>query len=96
MAPAVPPDHGFRDACLKVEIQCSLGFAKPGPKNPFAHPSSFGAPGAGGSFGFADPHAKVGYAYISNQMGTHFEDPREGALRRAMYRSIGETDPYHL
>jgi len=95
MAPAVPPVHGFRDACLKVEIQFSLGFAKPGPKNPFAHPSAFGAPGTGGSFGFADPHAKVGYGYIPNQMGTHLEDPREAALRGAMYRSIGETDPDH-
>ena len=95
MAPAVPPVHGFRDACLKVEIQFSLGFAKPGPKNPFAHPSAFGAPGTGGSFGFADPHAKVGYGYIPNQMGTHLEDPREAALRGATYRSIGETDPDH-
>ena len=94
MAPAVPPVHGFRDECMKVEIQFSLGFAKPSPKNAFAHPSSFGHPGTGGSFGFADPHAEVGYAYIPNQMGTRLEDPREAALRRAMYRSIGETDPY--
>jgi CubicO group peptidase (beta-lactamase class C family) len=94
MAPAVPPVHGFRDACLKVEIQFSLGFMKPGPKNPFAHQSSFGNPGTGGSIGFADPHAKVGYAYIPKQMGTHLEDPREASLRRAMYRSIGETDAY--
>ncbi|BDG05658.1 serine hydrolase domain-containing protein [Anaeromyxobacter oryzae] len=94
MAPAVPPARGFRDACLKVEIQFSLGFAKPGPTDPFAHPSSFGHPGTGGSFGLADPHAEVGYAYIPNQMGAHLEDPREAALRRAMYRSIGETNPY--
>ena len=93
MAPAVPPAHGFRDACLKVEIQFSLGFAKPGAKNPFAHPSSFGAPGTGGSLGFADPHAQIGYGYIPNQMGTHLEDPREAALRRATYRSIGEGEP---
>jgi hypothetical protein len=46
--------------------------------------------------GFADPHARVGYAYIPNQMGTHLQDPRDAALRRAVYRSIGETDPYHL
>lgn len=91
MAPAVPPVHGFRDACLKVEIEFSLGFAKPGPRNPFAHPSSFGHPGSGGSFGFADPDAQVGYAYITNQMGTHLEDPRETALRTAMYRSIREV-----
>jgi CubicO group peptidase (beta-lactamase class C family) len=96
IAPAVPPVHGFRDACMKVEIQFSLGFMKPSRNNPFAHPSSFGAPGAGGSFGFADPHAQIGYAYIPNRMGTHLEDPREGALRRAMYRSIGETDPHRV
>ncbi len=94
MAPAVPPARGFRDACLKVELQFSLGFAKPGPKNAFAHPSAFGHPGTGGSFGFADPHAEVGYAYIPNQMGTHLEDPRDAALRSAMYRSIGGTDSH--
>lgn len=96
MAPAVPPVHGFRDECMKVEIRFSLGFMKPGPENPFGHPTSFGAPGTGGSFGFADPHAGIGYAYIPNQMGVHLQDPREGALRTAMYRSIGEPDPYHM
>ncbi|WP_242392430.1 serine hydrolase domain-containing protein [Anaeromyxobacter oryzisoli] len=94
MSPAVRPVHGFRDECLKVEIQLSLGFAKPSPRNPFAHPSAFGFPGAGGSSGFADPHAGIGYAYIPNRMGTHLQDPREAALRQAMYRSIGEPDPY--
>jgi len=95
MAPAVPPVHGFRDGCIKVEVRFSLGFMKPDAENPFGHPTSFGAPGTGGSFGFADPHAGIGYAYIPNQMGVHLEDPREAALRRAMYRSIGEPDPYH-
>ena len=94
MAPAVPPLHGFYDECLKVEVPFSLGFAKPGPKHPFGHPSAFGAPGAGGSFGFADPQARVGYAYVLNRMGTYLEDPRERALRTAMYRSLGETPPF--
>ena len=94
MAPAVPPLHGFYDECLKVEFPFSLGFAKPSPKYPFAHPSAFGAPGAGGSFGFADPQAGVGYAYVLNRMGTYLEDPRDLALRTAMYRSIGETPPF--
>lgn len=89
-SPPVAPAHGFRDECLKVEIRFSLGFEKPGPAHPFAHPSAFGAVGTGGSFGFADPHAQVGYGYVPNQMGTHLEDPRELALRRAVYRSIGE------
>jgi CubicO group peptidase (beta-lactamase class C family) len=73
---------------------CSLGFAKPGPTNPFGHPSSFGMPGAGGSFGFADPNAGIGYGYVLNRMDTYFMDPRAMALRSALYRSIGEPDPY--
>lgn len=93
MAPPIPPVHGFRDACLKVESPFSLGFSKPGPKNAFAHPSSFGAPGTGGSFGFADPHAGIGYAYVPNRMGASLEDPREVALRTAMWQSIGESYP---
>ena len=64
MAPPVPPRRGFRDACLKVDIRFSLGFMKPGPSQPFAHPGAFGAPGAGGSFAFADPDAQLGYAYV--------------------------------
>lgn len=48
MAPAVPPARGFRDACMKVELQFSLGFMKPSPGNAFAHPSAFGSPGTGG------------------------------------------------
>jgi CubicO group peptidase (beta-lactamase class C family) len=95
MAPAVPPAQGFYDECLKVEIQFSLGFMKPSPKNAFAHSSSYGAPGTGGSFGFADPHAGIGYAYIPNQWRFYLTDPRGEALRTAIYRSIGDTDPYH-
>ncbi|MFB0565384.1 MAG: EstA family serine hydrolase, partial [Candidatus Aminicenantaceae bacterium] len=93
MAPALPPVHGFYDECLKTEARFSLGFLKPGPKAAFGHPSSFGAPGAGGSFGLADPHAKIGYAYVMNKMGVHLIDPRDEDLRKAMYSSIGETYP---
>lgn len=95
MAPAVPPVRGFHDACLKVEIRLSLGFEKPGPKHAFAHPGAFGHPGTGGSLGFADPHAQVGFGYVPNKIGTYLDNPRAEALRRATYRSIGETDPYH-
>ncbi len=95
MAPPVAPVHGFRDGALKVDVRFSLGFTKPGPKNPFGHPGSFGMPGFGGSFGFADPDAKLGYGYVLNRQGTYLMDPRDVALRTAMYRSIGETDPYH-
>jgi CubicO group peptidase (beta-lactamase class C family) len=77
-----------------VEAQFSLGFAKPSPKDPFGPPSAFGAPGAGGSFGYADPEAQLGYAYVLNRMGTYLVDPRDLALRSAMYRSIGKMPPF--
>jgi CubicO group peptidase (beta-lactamase class C family) len=96
MAPAIPPVHGFRDACLKVEVRFSLGFSKPGPKDSIAHPSAFGFPGAGGSHGFADPHAQIGYGYVPNQFVMSFQEPRDLALRTALYHSIGETYPYQV
>jgi CubicO group peptidase (beta-lactamase class C family) len=51
-------------------------------------------PGAGGSFGFADPEARIGYGYVLNRTGTYLIDPRDLALRTATYCSIGEPDPY--
>lgn len=94
MAPAIPPAHGFRDACLTVEVRFSLGFVKPDPKDPLAHSSAFGHPGFGGSLGFADPDAQLGYGYIPNRLVVKFEDPRDMALRAALYRSIGVTEPF--
>jgi CubicO group peptidase (beta-lactamase class C family) len=85
-APAIPPTHGFHDECLKGEPQFSLGFMKPSSAWPFGHPTSFGSPGAGGSLGFADPTAGIGYAYVTSQMGTSLTgDPRDVALRDAVY-----------
>jgi CubicO group peptidase (beta-lactamase class C family) len=84
-APAVPATNGFFDECMKGEMRYSLGFFKPGATLPFGHPGSFGAPGAGGSMGFADPQAGIGYAYVTNRMGTTLSgDPRDVALRNAI------------
>ena len=85
MAPALPAQSGFYDECLKGETRFALGFMKPGPASPFGHAGSFGAPGAGGSFGYADPQAGIGYAYVTNRMGTSIPfDPRDMALRTAL------------
>jgi CubicO group peptidase (beta-lactamase class C family) len=90
MAPAVPTQHGFYDECLKRELILSLGFTKPSPTFPYGYPGAFGAPGSGGSLGFADPQAEVGYAYVTNLLGPRQgSDPREVALRNAFHRSIG-------
>jgi CubicO group peptidase (beta-lactamase class C family) len=94
IAPANPPIHGFNDEVLKVKIQLSLGFMKPSPEYPFAHPSSFGMIGFGGCFGFADPNARIGFAYVPNRIDFHLMDPRQNALRLAMYQSIGIKDPF--
>jgi CubicO group peptidase (beta-lactamase class C family) len=84
-APAVPAASGFYDECMKGEMRYSLGFFKPGPTLQFGHPGAFGAPGAGGAFGFADPQAGIGYAYVTNRMGTTLSgDPRDVALRASM------------
>jgi CubicO group peptidase (beta-lactamase class C family) len=94
-APAVPPTHGFYDECLLGEVRFSLGFMKPSPVWPFGGISSYGSPGSGGSLGFADPECELGYAYVTSQMGTALTgDPRDVALRRAVYASIGRTEYY--
>ncbi|MGZ6641852.1 MAG: serine hydrolase domain-containing protein [Solirubrobacteraceae bacterium] len=68
----------------------SLGFIKPGPGLAFGSSQrAFGTPGAGGSFGFADPDARLGFAYVMNNMDYYmFDDPREKALRDAVHRAI--------
>jgi CubicO group peptidase (beta-lactamase class C family) len=67
---------------------------KPGPALPFGSPSAFGSPGAGGAMGFADPAVGVGYAYVTSQMGTRLSgDPRDVALRDALYTAIGARSP---
>jgi len=78
------------DAVLGVPSWFSLGFLRPGPAVAFgSSPRAFGAPGAGGSFGFADPDARLGYAYVMNRMDFYLtDDPREKALRDAIYRAI--------
>jgi CubicO group peptidase (beta-lactamase class C family) len=88
-APAIPAARGFYDECLKGEVRFSLGFMKPSPVWPFGSAQSFGSPGSGGSLGFADPVAGIGYAYVTSQMGTALTgDPRDVALRDALYVSL--------
>ena len=95
-APAVAPTHGFYDECLRGEVQFSLGFMKPSPTWPFGSPSSFGSPGSGGALGFADPSTRVGYAYVTSQMGTTLTgDPRDVALREALSVAIRDIASQH-
>jgi hypothetical protein len=74
---------------LHVDSIFSLGFCKPVPICVFgSSDNAFGTPGAGGSFGFADPDPDtgIGYGYVMNKMGFHLvSDPRELALPNALF-----------
>lgn len=91
MAPAVPPARGFYDECLRGKWQLSLGFLKPSPTRgmSFGSPSAFGMPGAGGVFAYADPEARLGYAYVTNRVGFPASiDPREFAVRTTFVQHV--------
>ena len=51
--------------------------------------TAFGCPGGGGSIGFADPGAHVGFGYTMNQIQAAIPpDPRALALIEAVYASL--------
>jgi CubicO group peptidase (beta-lactamase class C family) len=87
-APPAPARRGYDDACLHGDARFSLGFMKPSDLMPFGSEVAFGAPGAGGSMGFADPALRLGYGYVTDRMGVALQgDPRDLALRRSL-RSV--------
>ncbi len=64
-------EHAFgTDAVLAPLVtRFGLGFFLTQPMIPFGpNPRAFGHPGAGGSVAFADPDARLGFAYVMNQM----------------------------
>jgi CubicO group peptidase (beta-lactamase class C family) len=71
--------------CFGAPAKFSLGFMQPSESVPFGHPGAFGAPGAGGSMGYADPELGLGYGYVTDRarMDLH-GDPRDLALRGAL------------
>jgi CubicO group peptidase (beta-lactamase class C family) len=93
--PAVPPTGRLRDKVLQIDTSYSLGFGKPTSKFVFGSSGkAFGWPGAGGSFGFADPDTGIGFGYVMNRMGYHaYSDPRELALRQALFRDVLRLRP---
>jgi CubicO group peptidase (beta-lactamase class C family) len=80
------------DPLLGVPIRMGLGYWISQPEVPgFAfgpNPGAFGHPGAGGSLGFADPAARIGFGYVTNRMGDGIAlDARPRALIDALYAS---------
>jgi CubicO group peptidase (beta-lactamase class C family) len=77
------------DAVLMLPTRFGLGFMLPPALSLAAAPTAFGHPGAGGSLGFADPEAELGFGYVMNQMqlGTT-GDPRSRGLVEAVYAAL--------
>ena len=79
-----------RDEVLLIPTRFSSGFMLSQPGEEMGpNPRTFGHPGAGGSLGFADPQAKIGFGYAMNRMGGGILlDPRVKALIAAVYASL--------
>ncbi len=80
------------DPLLGVPVRVGLGYllSQPGvPGYAFGpNEGAFGHPGAGGSLGFADPSARLGFGYVTNRMGSGLAvDERPRALIDALYAS---------
>jgi CubicO group peptidase (beta-lactamase class C family) len=85
-APATPARSGDYDELFRVPASFSLGFMKPNAFIDFGSDAAFGAPGAGGSMGFADPALHLGYGYVTDQASVRLQgDPRDLALRHALF-----------
>jgi CubicO group peptidase (beta-lactamase class C family) len=77
------------DQILHRTSRFAHGFQLPIPERGFGpNPQSFGHFGAGGSVGFCDPKAKVGFGYVMNQMGPRWQNPRNRALIDSLYSCL--------
>jgi CubicO group peptidase (beta-lactamase class C family) len=74
------------DRILHRTSRFGHGFQLPTPERGFGpNMEAFGHFGAGGSVGFCDPVAKVGFGYVMNQMGPRWQNPRNRALIDSLY-----------
>jgi CubicO group peptidase (beta-lactamase class C family) len=89
LAHAVAEASAGHDVVLARPSRFGLGFqlAQPGSAlEPFPH--AFGHFGAGGAVGFADPAARLAFAYTMNQAGARWQNPRNRALIDAVRAAL--------
>ena len=80
------------DKVILVPSRFGLGFSLPPMLAADCGAGAFGHPGAGGSLGFADPEARLGFGYVMNRMRLAAElDPRAAALVQATYGCLGDA-----
>ena len=74
------------DFVLARPSRFGLGFQLTQPERPLGPgPAGFGHFGVGGSLGFADPDAGVGFGYVMNRSVPGWLNPRNRALIDAVY-----------
>ena len=74
---------------LERDVSFGLGFQITRPDRPFGpNKHSFGHYGTGGSLGFADPDARLGFGYVMNDIIPRWRNTRNQALIDAIYKII--------
>jgi CubicO group peptidase (beta-lactamase class C family) len=77
------------DRVLGRPSRFGLGVQLTQPERPLGtNARSFGHFGAGGSLGFADPDARLAFAYVMNNPGPRWQNPRNRALVDAVYAAV--------
>jgi CubicO group peptidase (beta-lactamase class C family) len=80
------------DLVLGRRSRFGLGFQLTLPERALGpNAGGFGHFGTGGSLGFADPEAKVAFAYTMNRGGPQWQDPRNRALINAVYEALANA-----
>jgi len=84
-----PQTEGVDHIIMGMDMQYGVGFNLPGAAVKLGGERSFGHYGAGGSVGFADPDAELGFGYVMNRMFLGLSgDPRTSGLIDATYASL--------
>lgn len=77
------------DAVLGRPSRFGLGVQLTQPERKLGpNPGAYGHFGAGGSLGFCDPTAGVGFGYVMNAMGSRWQNPRNRGLIDALYSCL--------
>jgi CubicO group peptidase (beta-lactamase class C family) len=80
---------GVDHVLMGMDLQYGLGFNLPNEMLKMGGHRSFGHYGAGGSVGFADPDAELGFGYVMNKMLMGLTgDPRTATLIDATYEAL--------
>jgi CubicO group peptidase (beta-lactamase class C family) len=89
LAEAVKEHSNGHDLINDRPSRFGLGFQLTQPERPLGpNKGTFGHFGAGGSLGYCDPEAGIAFAYVTNDMGPRWQNPRNKALIDAVYASL--------